>query len=179
MIKSFVILSFVFLISCTSSKKNISDLEIEPILIDSSYSDGRLIGWQSMDTSSPISIDSMVSLALTNGSFSGKIQGNIKESCAKAGCWLSLDFEHRDEGLFIHFKDYFTIPLEFVKGDFAELMGDAILDTITIEKQMADLDEMKSSGQSVSVHQYESINEDIVDVSFQADAIFLKKRRDN
>ena len=58
-------------------------------------------------------------------------------------------------------------------------MGDAILDTITIEKQMADLDEMKSSGQSVSVQQYKSITEDIVDVSFQADAIFLKKRRDN
>ena len=176
MTKPFVILFIVLFISCVSSKKNGSDLEIEPTLIDSSYSNGRLIGWNLMDTSSAISIDSMLNLALINGSFSGKIQGNIKESCSKAGCWVSLDIGHRDEGLFIHFRDYFTIPLEFVKGDFAELIGHAILDTITIEKQMADLDEMKSSGQSVSVHQYESIIEDIVDVSFKADAIFIKKR---
>ena len=176
MTKPFIILFIVLFISCVSSKKNGSDLEIEPTLIDSSYSNGRLIGWNLMDTSSAISIDSMLNLALINGSFSGKIQGNIKESCSKAGCWVSLDIENRDEDLFIHFKDYFTIPLEFIKGDFAQLIGYAILDTITIEKQMADLDKMKSSGQSVSIHQYESIKEDIVDVSFKADAIFLKKR---
>jgi hypothetical protein len=105
-----------------------------------------------------------------------KFKEIFKKVAAKAGCWVSLAFGHRDEGLFIHFRDYFTIPLEFVKGDFAELMGHAILDTITIEEQMADLDEMKSSGQPVSVHQYESITEDIVDVSFKADAVFLKKR---
>jgi len=175
MIKPFVILSFILLISCTSSKKNNIDLEIEPTLIDSSYNNGRLIGWQLMDTSSAISIDSMLNLALRYGSFSGKIHGLIQESCSKAGCWISLDIEQSNENLFIQFKDYFTIPLEFVKGDIAELTGYAILDTITIEKQIADLDKMKSAGQVVSIHQYEKITKDIVDVSFNADAIFLKK----
>ena len=114
-------------------------------------------------------------VALKNGSFQGKIKGSIQQSCEKAGCWISLDIENRDENLFIHFQDYFTIPLDYIKGDFAELTGHAILDTNTIENQLEDLDKMKAAGQDVSIHQYENINEDKIDVSFKADAIFLKK----
>jgi hypothetical protein len=175
MTKPFLILSFILFISCSTSTKDISDEKVEPSLLDSSYDDGRLIGWHLMDSSSAISIDSMMTLALANGVFKGRIKGNIQESCAKAGCWISLDIKERDEDLFIHFQDYFTIPLEFITGDFAELTGYAILDTITIENQIADLDKMKENGQTISNHQYESITEDIIDISFKADAIFLKK----
>jgi len=175
MIKSLLILSFIILFSCTNNKKASSYDISDPVLIDSSYNNGTLIGWHLMDTSSAISVDSMITVALKNGSFQGKIKGSIQQSCEKAGCWISLDIENKDENLFIHFQDYFTIPLEYIKGDFAELTGHAILDTNTIENQLEDLDKMKAAGQDVSIHQYENITEDKIDVSFKADAIFLKK----
>ena len=175
MAKPLLILSFILLISCINNQKASSDDIIDPVLIDSSFNNGTLIGWHFMDTSSAITVDSMMKVALKNGSFEGKIKGSIQQSCEKAGCWISLDIENRDEDLFIHFQDYFTIPLEYIKGDFAELTGHAILDTNTIENQIEDLDKMKASGQDVSIHQYENITEDIIDVSFKADAIYLKK----
>ena len=173
--KLLLILSFILLIYCTNNQKYSSDDNKDPILIDSSYNNGTLIGWHLMDTSSAISVDSMITVALKNGSYEGKIKGAIQESCEKAGCWISLDIENRDEDLFIHFQDYFTIPLEYIKGDFAELTGYAVLDTNTVENQLEDLDKMKASGQDISIYQYENITKDIIDVSFKADAIYLKK----
>ncbi len=170
-----LLILFFFSVSCVNSDSYVSAEKTEQVLLDSSYNNGRLIGWHLMDPSAAISVDSMMTLALINGSFSGKIKGDIHESCGKAGCWISLDIKNKDEDLFIHFQDYFTIPLEFVQGDLAELTGHAILDTITIENQVDDLNKMKESGQDISIHQYENITEDIIDVSFKADAVFLKK----
>ena len=45
-----------------------------------------------------------------NGTFEGKISGEIKEVCTKKGCWLTMDLPN-GESMRVTFKDYgFFVP---------------------------------------------------------------------
>lgn len=52
----------------------------------------------------------MVASVEANGTFSGKISGEIKEVCTKKGCWFSMELPN-GESMRVTFKDYgFFIP---------------------------------------------------------------------
>ncbi len=181
--KYFSILFFTFICFCKSSDKNSItyksvSFKNKPELIDSVLEDNnfRLIGWHLMDSSITISTDSMIALTIKNGYFNGKIQGVIKESCEMSGCWISLNCNNiNNKELKISFKDFFTIPTNYIKDDYVELFGKAIVDTISIEKQLADLEKKKKSGYEISQLQFDEIITDKIEISFEADAILLKK----
>jgi hypothetical protein len=52
----------------------------------------------------------MISSVETNGEFTGKISGQIKEVCTKKGCWFTMDLPN-GESMRVTFKDYgFFLP---------------------------------------------------------------------
>lgn len=57
-----------------------------------------------------ISTSKMIELVSENGTFEGKISGEIKEVCTKKGCWLTMDLPN-GESMRVTFKDYgFFVP---------------------------------------------------------------------
>lgn len=168
---------FCFCKNSNSVSENELNLKSKPNLIDiESYEDNsRFIGWHLMDSSYAISTDSMIALINQNGRFNGKIKGLIKESCEMSGCWISLNCKKNNKELRISFKDFFTIPTNYIKDDYAELTGRAIVDTISVEKQIADLDKKKKSGYEITQLQYDEVISDKIEISFEADAILLRK----
>lgn len=57
-----------------------------------------------------ISTDQLISKVEMNGSFEGKIVGEINEVCTKKGCWLTMDLSN-GESMRVTFKDYgFFVP---------------------------------------------------------------------
>ena len=172
-----ILMFFCFCKNSNSVSDNEVTLKSEPNLIDiESYEDNsRLIGWHLMDSSYAISTDSMIARINQNGYFIGKIKGVIKESCEMSGCWISLNCKKNNNELLISFKDFFTIPTSYIKDDYAELTGRAVIDTISVEKQIADLDKKKKSGYEITQLQYDEVISEKIEISFEADAILLRK----
>ncbi len=57
-----------------------------------------------------IATSQMIEQVNENGTFEGKISGEIKEVCTKKGCWLTMDLPN-GESMRVTFKDYgFFVP---------------------------------------------------------------------
>ncbi len=63
-----------------------------------------------IDTAGVMPTRLMVEKVMENGTFEGRISGEIKEVCTKKGCWLTMDLPN-GEDMRVTFKDYgFFVP---------------------------------------------------------------------
>lgn len=66
------------------------------------------------------------------GVVEAKIAGEIIETCAKKGCWMTMKAD--EDTLMVRFKDYgFFVPKEGVDGKHVIVNGEAFYDTLTVD----------------------------------------------
>ena len=95
-----------------------------------------------------------------------KVQGTIKEVCAKKGCWMTLDLGD-EKDLMVRFKDYgFFMPLD-AKGDVI-INGYATIS----ETSVADLKHYAEDA-GASELEIEAIVVPELTYSFEADGVLL------
>jgi len=67
-----------------------------------------------------------------SGIVDAKIEGEIIETCAKKGCWMTMKADN--DTLMVRFKDYgFFVPKEGVDGKHVIVNGEAFYDTLSVE----------------------------------------------
>jgi hypothetical protein len=67
-----------------------------------------------------------------NGVTTAMVEGEIIETCAKKGCWMTMKV--KEDTLMVRFKDYgFFMPKEGANGKTAIISGDAFFDTLSVE----------------------------------------------
>ncbi len=120
------------------------------------------------------SVQKMNEILQTTGAFEGKIAVTINEVCKKAGCWITFDNEGKDP-VRVFFRDHFTIPTTTPSGTSAILFGIANQDTLTVEFQKHLLDDAVEAGKKVEQSAYDAITEDIIELTFDCEAILVKK----
>jgi len=120
------------------------------------------------------SLDEMNTVVESTGTFEGKVEVIINEVCKKAGCWITFENEGYDP-VRVFFKDHFTIPIETPAGTEAIVYGRAIQDTLTVEFQKHLLDDAAEKGREVTKAEYDAITADKIEVTFDCEAILIKK----
>ena len=94
--------------------------------------------------------------------------GTIQETCAKKGCWMTLDAGMEDE-MRVRFVDYgFFVPTDGQSGKKTVMKGIAY-------KNVTPVDELKHYAEDAGKSQEEidAITEDEVSVSFLADGVLI------
>lgn len=120
------------------------------------------------------SLDEMNTQVESIGNFEGKLAVTINEVCQKAGCWIT--FNNGDyEPVRVFFKDHFTIPTETPSGTEVIIAGRAVQDTVTVEFQKHLLKDAAENGKPLNQKEYDAINEDKIELTFECDAILVKK----
>ncbi len=110
------------------------------------------------------------------GAFKGEVIVNIDEVCQKAGCWVTFD-NGDEEPIRVFFRDHFTIPTETASGTQAILLGELVRDTMTVEFQKHLLDDAAEDGKEVTQAEYDAIKEDVVETTFDCEAILVRKKK--
>ena len=66
------------------------------------------------------------------GVVGAKIEGEIIETCAKKGCWMTMKADN--DTLMVRFKDYgFFVPKEGADGKHVIVNGEAFYDTLSVD----------------------------------------------
>lgn len=106
----------------------------------------------------------------SEGKFSGKISGEIKEVCTKKGCWFSMDLPN-GESMRVTFKDYgFFVPTNS-QGFPIVIEGMATLSQTDVEtlKHYAE-------DQGKSKEEVEAITEPKKEITFEATGVMIKEK---
>ncbi len=112
----------------------------------------------------------MVNLVTENGTFEGKISGEIKEVCTKKGCWLTMDLPN-GESMRVTFKDYgFFVPTTS-QGFPIILDGVATLTTTDVETLRHFAEDQGKSAAEVA-----SITEPKREITFEATGVIIKAK---
>lgn len=116
------------------------------------------------------STSEMVSKVESQGTFNGKIAGEIKEVCTKKGCWFAMELPN-GESMRVTFKDYgFFIPTNS-QGFPIVLQGVATLTETDVEtlKHYAE-------DQGKSKEEVEAINAPKREITFEATGVVIKPK---
>ena len=122
-----------------------------------------------------ISMDNTISYgdaskkAYANGSLKTKISGTIIETCAKKGCWMTLNTQK--DTVLVRFRDYgFFVPTNGAAGKEAIIQGDLFVDTVSVKhlRHYA-----KDAGKTQE--EIDKITEPKLGLSFTADGVIIKK----
>lgn len=114
--------------------------------------------------------EAMVSQVESNGTFEGKIAGEIKEVCTKKGCWMTMDLPN-GESMRITFKDYgFFVPTNS-QGFPIVLEGVAIL----TETDVATLQHF-AEDQGKTAEEVAAITEPKREITFEATGVVIKEK---
>ncbi|GMQ23527.1 hypothetical protein Aoki45_02090 [Algoriphagus sp. oki45] len=112
----------------------------------------------------------MVSQVEANGTFEGKISGEIKEVCTKKGCWFSMDLPN-GESMRVTFKDYgFFIPTNS-QGFPIVMEGKAILTETDVETLRHFAEDQGKTKEEV-----EAITEPKREITFEATGVVIKAK---
>ncbi|GMQ27625.1 DUF4920 domain-containing protein [Algoriphagus confluentis] len=112
----------------------------------------------------------MVSLVQSNGTFEGKISGEIKEVCTKKGCWFAMDLPN-GESMRVTFKDYgFFIPTNS-QGFPIVMEGKAILTETDVETLRHFAEDQGKTKEEV-----EAITEPKREITFEATGVVIKAK---
>lgn len=151
--KALQVLGIAILVSCgTSQTKKVETFYGEKINSDkvSAYSDLK----KQVDE---------------QGTVNSKIEGTIVETCAKKGCWMTMDAG--EDTLMVRFKDYgFFVPKEGVDGKHVVIEGEAFYDTLTVDllRHYAE-DAGKSEEEILQITEPEYV------LSFTADGVIIQE----
>jgi hypothetical protein len=112
----------------------------------------------------------MISQIETDGTFEGKISGEIKEVCTKKGCWMTMDLPN-GESMRVTFKDYgFFVPTDS-QGFPVVLEGVATL----TETDVATLQHF-AEDQGKSAEEVAAITEPKREITFEARGVVIKPK---
>jgi hypothetical protein len=97
------ILGLSLAFSCQKSVNDSSEKEEQTVVIPGNYG-------ETISEENQTSTVEMISQVEANGTFEGKISGEIKEVCTKKGCWMTMELPN-GESMRVTFKDYgFFVP---------------------------------------------------------------------
>lgn len=122
-----------------------------------------------------ITPDNAISLATlqeemnASTSMTTKVEGTIIETCAKKGCWMSMDMGEGDN-MIVTFKDYgFFVPVEGVGGKKAIVEGVCVHDTL-------DVDWLKHVAEDAgrSQEEIDAITEPEIALAFEATGVIIE-----
>jgi len=106
--------------------------------------------------------------AYANGSLKTKISGTIIETCAKKGCWMTLNTQ--TDTVLVRFRDYgFFVPTSGAGGKEAVIEGDLFVDTVSVRLQRH---YAKDAGKTQE--EIDKITEPKLGLSFTADGVIIK-----
>ena len=107
--------------------------------------------------------------AYTEGSLKATISGEIIETCAKKGCWMTLNTQ--TDTVLVRFRDYgFFVPTSGAAGKEAVIQGDLFVDTVSVRLQRH---YAKDAGKTQE--EIDKITEPKLGLSFTADGVIIKK----
>ncbi|MBC6366048.1 DUF4920 domain-containing protein [Algoriphagus sp. AK58] len=117
-----------------------------------------------------LSTGEMVAKVEAEGSFSGKISGEIKEVCTKKGCWFAMELPN-GESMRVTFKDYgFFIPTNS-QGFPIVMEGVATLSETDVETLRHFAEDQGKSKEEV-----EAITEPKKEITFEATGVVIKPK---
>ena len=126
-------------------------------------------GPEDVDTTNAISVEELVAQFDGQTKMKATFKGAINETCSKMGCWVNVK-DGTGETFQVRFKDHFGIPTETEVGTIAYFSGEAVLDTISVDKQRHYLEDAEASQEEI-----DAITEPKVGMSFIADGVQLVK----
>lgn len=122
-----------------------------------------------IDAKGAISLASLTKKLKKNESYTGKITGVVKESCAKKGCFINMELPDKTK-MQVKFKDYaFFVPSAIV-GKTVVLEGVA-------KQKVYSVDELKHYAEDAKKSQAEidAITQPEKKVQFMADGVLVVK----
>lgn len=131
---------------------------------------GKSYGPEKVDPSAAVSVADMVKThgdKTEAGTYT--FEGEIKEVCSKAGCWVRVD-KGDGETILVRFKDHFTIPTDTKPGTKAIFHGEAMNKEVSVEMLQHFAEDAGKSQEEI-----DAITEPEFDLNFTADGITLKK----
>lgn len=177
LVLSILLASGLVLTQCGNTDKTVSTEKTGSSLAFNGVDRGEYILYGHSDLNAKGEISTLQQMNETlqaTGVFEGKIAITINEVCKKAGCWITFDNEGKDP-VRVFFRDHFTIPTATPSGTSAILLGIANQDTLTVEFQKHLLDDAVEAGKKVEQAAYDAIAEDIIELTFDCEAILVKK----
>ncbi len=112
----------------------------------------------------------MLSLVESQGTFEGKINGEIKEVCTKKGCWFSMELPN-GESMRVTFKDYgFFLPTNS-QGFPIVMEGVATMTETDVETLRHYAEDQGKSKEEV-----EAITESERKITFEATGVVIKPK---
>lgn len=124
---------------------------------------------EEINDSGVVSLTQLVNELQVNEEFEGKVVGEIKEVCAKKGCWMTLDLPN-GQSMRVTFKDYgFFVPLNS-QGYPVVLEGVAskkVTDVATLRHYAED--------EGKSKEEIEAITEPKQEYAFEAKGVIIKE----
>jgi len=112
----------------------------------------------------------MISQVQANGTFEGKITGEIKEVCTKKGCWMTMDLPN-GESMRVTFKDYgFFLPTNS-QGYPVVLEGIATFTETDVETLQHFAEDQGKSAEEVA-----TITEPKREITFEATGVVIKPK---
>lgn len=117
-----------------------------------------------------ITFENMVKKVEKEGSFEGKVVGNIESVCQVKGCWMNIVSDQVDDEMFVKFKDYgFFMPLNST-GKKVIMQGKAYKETTSV----ADLRHY-AEDEGLSKDEIAKITEPEEELKFMANGVLLLK----
>lgn len=117
-----------------------------------------------------ISSTELVAKIESEGTYSGKIVGEIKEVCTKKGCWFSMELPN-GESMRVTFKDYgFFVPTNS-QGFPIVMEGVATLSETDVETLRHFAEDQGKSKEEV-----EQITEPKREITFEATGVVIKEK---
>ncbi|OOG74880.1 DUF4920 domain-containing protein [Algoriphagus sp. A40] len=168
--KSFLIIALLTGVSTFScqqkteeTQKTTYDVVGEAEIVPGNY--GNIIEVEKVASTSE-----MVSAVEAQGTFNGKISGEIKEVCTKKGCWFSMELPG-GESMRVTFKDYgFFLPTNS-QGFPIVMEGVATLTETDVETLRHYAEDQGKSKEEV-----EAITEPEKKISFEATGVKIKPK---
>jgi hypothetical protein len=100
-----------------------------------------------------------------------KIKTSILGSCAKKGCWMTVDVGN-EEDMMIRMLDYgFFVPTEGLEGLECIVEGKAFMDTVSVEMLQHYAEDAGKSEEEIA-----AITEPEFEMAFMADGILIENK---
>lgn len=127
-------------------------------------------GPEKVDITKAISVAELAAQFEGQTKMAATFKGEINETCSKMGCWVNIE-DGKGETFQVRFKDHFGIPTETEVGTVAYFTGEAIQDTISVDRQRHYLEDADASQEEI-----DAITEPKIAMSFIADGVELVRQ---
>ena len=160
-----MLLSFV-IVACNSAKK---DTNKENKIVENTYSSFGDTVSASDYLSSNDALSNYKALKLGD-TINLKFNANIKDVCAKKGCWMTLPAGNDDETIMVRFKDYgFFMPLD-AAGKEVIVAGKAFVNEVSVADLKHYAEDAGKSSEEIA-----NITAPAMEFAFEANGVLLKK----